>query len=91
MKEFAHAVLTLMTVALAACAALAALFWVMSLGDRRPEVPASYWFGVAIGSMAAAGLCAWCVVVINHLHYLVGLHQMVESEMRRQQSRESGG
>ncbi len=86
MKEFAHAVLTLMTFVLVLAAAVMMVFWLLAIGDRRPDVAASVWFMSAVACMVAAGICAWCVAVLNHLHYLEGLHQMVEKHLHDQRA-----
>lgn len=85
MREFARLVLSISAVILVACAAVMAVLWVMAIGDRRPDVPASVWFMSALGCMVTAGLCAWCVSMIEYGSYIADLHRMIEKDLHERQ------
>lgn len=88
MREFARTVLMLAAVALGLCAVIAALWAVMAFAERRPDIPVWVWLASAIGSLAAAGFCAWCVAMLETADRVDALHQMIEKDLHERSKRQ---
>jgi hypothetical protein len=80
MDGFARFALVLATFALMGAAAISAVWGVMALGARQPEVGAVYWFTSSVACLAGAAVTAWCFAMLDYASYLPGLHQLAEKE-----------
>lgn len=87
MRDFARTVLILAVAALVICAAIAALWAVMAIAERRPDVPAWAWLVSAVGCLASAGFCAWCVAMLDSADRISDLHRLIEKELHDRSSR----
>lgn len=82
MEGFARLVLTVAIFALVVCASMAGVFWLLSVGERRPEIAPFYWFTVAVAGIFGAALCAWCVSMLDVRQDVQTIRELLEKEAR---------
>lgn len=87
MREFARTILMLAAAALTICAVVATLWAVSAFVERRPDIPFWVWLASAIASMASAGLCAWCVAMLDTADRVDDLHRMIERDLHERSKR----